>query len=127
MLGVIQDSTNLVPGDLVNLTTSQLSIVPADFFILSGDAIVNESMLTGESVPVSKAAAKDEDILKWRDEKVENPKTFLYGGTRVVRIRGTLSTAGQERPALAVVARTGKCDALMVSCINAFGNLGFNT
>ena len=81
---------------------------------------MNESMLTGESVPVSKAAGKDEDILKWRDEKVENPKTFLYGGTRVVRIRGTLSTVGQERPALAVVARTGRGEALMVSYINEF-------
>lgn len=81
---------------------------------------MNESMLTGESVPVSKAAGKDEDILKWRDEKVENPKTFLYGGTKVVRIRGTLSTVGQERPSLAVVARTGRGEALMVSYINEF-------
>jgi magnesium-transporting ATPase (P-type) len=65
-------------------------------------------MLTGESVPVSKAAAKDEDILKWKDEKSENPKTFLYGGTRVVRIRGMMSSVGQERPSLGLVARTGK-------------------
>lgn len=65
-------------------------------------------MLTGESVPVSKAAAKDEDILKWKDEKLENAKTFLYGGTKVVRIRGIMSGIGQERPALGLVARTGK-------------------
>jgi len=37
-----------------------------------------------------------------------------------VRIRGTLSTVGQERPALAVVARTGRGEALMVSYINEF-------
>jgi magnesium-transporting ATPase (P-type) len=106
--GTTCDSTELVPGDIVNLSTSQLSIVPADLFLLSGDAIINESMLTGESVPVSKAAAKDEDILKWKDEKSENPKTFLYGGTRVIRIRGIMSGVGQERPALGLVARTGK-------------------
>jgi cation-transporting ATPase 13A3/4/5 len=105
--GTTCDSTDLVPGDIVNLSSSQLSIVPADIFLLSGDAIINESMLTGESVPVSKTAAKDEDILKWKSEKSENPKTFLYGGTKVVRIRGTMSGVGQERPALGLVARTG--------------------
>jgi cation-transporting ATPase 13A2 len=109
-LGTTCDSTDLVPGDIIDLSTSQLSIVPADIFLLSGDAIINESMLTGESVPVSKAAAKDEDILKWKDEKLENPKTFLYGGTRVVRIRGIMSSVGQERPSLGLVARTGRAN-----------------
>jgi len=75
--------------------------------LLSGDAIVNESMLTGESVPVSKIPAKDDDLAKWRDDKTENPKSFLYGGTRVIRIRGQMTADGKGRPALAVVARTG--------------------
>lgn len=78
-------------------------------FLLSGDAIVNESMLTGESVPVSKSPAKDEDLARWRDSREENAKAFMYGGTRVVRIRGTMTAdPGQGRPALALVARTGK-------------------
>lgn len=92
----------------MNFSTSHVSVIPADFFLLSGDAIVNESMLTGESVPVSKYPARDDDILKWQNEKSENPKTFLYGGTKVVRIRGSFTNEGQGRPALAVVARTGK-------------------
>ena len=94
-------------GDIVNLSTSQISIVPADMFLLSGDAIVNESMLTGESVPVSKIPAKDFDLIAWKDEKTENPRVFVYGGTRVVRIRGSMTTDGKGRPALAMVARTG--------------------
>jgi len=96
----------------VNISTSRLTTIPADFFLLSGDAIINESMLTGESVPVNKVQAKDEDILKWRDEKSENPKTFLYGGTRVVRIRGSFYGVGQERPALGLVVRTGETTSL---------------
>ncbi|KAF8200947.1 P-type ATPase [Pholiota molesta] len=107
LVWVESDSIELVPGDIVNLSDSRISLIPADLFLLSGDAIVNESMLTGESVPVSKIPIKDEDIIKWRDDKTENAKTFLYGGTRVVRIRGALTPEGQSRPAMAVVARTG--------------------
>jgi cation-transporting ATPase 13A2 len=107
--GVEHDSTELVPGDIVNLSSSHFSIIPSDLFLLSGDAIINESMLTGESVPVAKVSVKDEDISRWRDSKEENAKSFLYAGTRVVRIRGTLVNDGaRARPALALVVRTGK-------------------
>ncbi|KAF8726522.1 hypothetical protein AX14_007766 [Amanita brunnescens Koide BX004] len=102
-----RDSTDLVPGDVVNLSSSALNIVPADLFLLYGDAILNESMLTGESVPVSKAPAKDEDIVSWKNNKPENSKCFLYAGTRVVRVRGDFSPDGLVRPALGLVTRTG--------------------
>jgi cation-transporting ATPase 13A3/4/5 len=106
--GVTRDSAQLVPGDVVNISSSQMSLIPADMFLLSGDAIVNESMLTGESVPVSKVPAKDEDLVRWRDAKDEASKSFLYAGTRVVRIRGTFTIdGGPGHPALALVARTG--------------------
>ncbi|KAJ2916792.1 hypothetical protein MD484_g3663, partial [Candolleomyces efflorescens] len=102
-----KSSPDLVVGDIVNLSTSQISIIPADMFLLSGDAIVNESMLTGESVPVSKIPAKDSDLVQWKEEKAESAKSFLYCGTRVVRIRGAMTADGKGRPALAMIARTG--------------------
>ncbi|TFK44814.1 Ca-transporting ATPase [Crucibulum laeve] len=102
-----EDSTALVPGDVVNLSSSTFSLVPADLFLLSGDTIVNESMLTGESVPVSKIPAKDDDLKQWREDKDENAKCFMYSGTRVVRIRGAVTQDGWGKPALALVARTG--------------------
>lgn len=108
MTGTEYDSTDLVPGDIVNLSNSKFSLVPADLFLLSGDAIVNESMLTGESVPVSKVPIKDDDLIKWGEKKEENAKAFLYCGTRVVRIRSAIMSDGQGRPALALVVRTGK-------------------
>lgn len=90
-------------------------------FLLSGDTIVNESMLTGESVPVSKIPIRDEDLVRWKDiEDIhgESAKSFLYAGTKVVRIRGALAADGtMGRPALALVVRTGgqNCDFFLES------------
>ena len=119
------DSTSLVPGDVVNLTEPSLTTVPADMFLLSGDAIVNESMLTGESVPVSKAPAKDLDLLKWRegtDLSSDSAKSFMFSGTRVVRIRGAMSVDGATGgPALAIVARIGILYERHQDCFNLTG------
>lgn len=110
--GLECQSNSLVPGDIVNLIEPHLTTVPADMFLLSGDAIVNESMLTGESVPVSKMPAKDDDLLRWRNSKDisgDSAKSFLYAGTRVVRIRSALTAdGGPGRPALGLVVRTGE-------------------
>ena len=111
-LGKECDSCDLVPGDIINLVEPPLSVFPADLFLLSGDAIVNESMLTGESVPVSKIPIKDEDLARWKDTKEPTgdvTKSFLYAGTRVVRIRGAPAADGTTSiPALAMVVRTGE-------------------
>ena len=40
-------STELVPGDIYEVTDPRLEQFPADSLLLSGDCIVNESMLTG--------------------------------------------------------------------------------
>ncbi|CCM05018.1 uncharacterized protein FIBRA_07217 [Fibroporia radiculosa] len=105
------DSSSLVPGDIVNLIEPQLTVLPADMFLLSGDAIVNESMLTGESVPVGKIPVKDDGLAQYRDGKDVNgdiAKSFLYSGTHVVRMRGSLAPDGSLRtPALGLVVRTG--------------------
>ncbi|KAM9383997.1 polyamine-transporting ATPase 13A3 [Pholidichthys leucotaenia] len=46
-------STDLVPGDVI-VIPSNGTIIPCDAVLISGTCIVNESMLTGESVPVTK-------------------------------------------------------------------------
>ena len=111
-VGQLRDSIELIPGDIVSLIDPTMSIFPADFLLLSGDAIINESMLTGESVPVSKVPIKDHDLVSWRDTREvnhESAKGFLYAGTRVIRIRGALTASGTNSgPCLAMVVRTGK-------------------
>lgn len=48
-------SASLVPGDVLVVPPGGM-VCPCDAVLLSGSAIVNESMLTGESVPVTKTA-----------------------------------------------------------------------
>lgn len=111
VLGKESQSTSLAPGDIISLNDVSLHTIPADLFLLSGDAIVNESMLTGESIPVSKIPIRDDDMAKWKDTTDvtgEMAKSFLHAGTRVVRIRGGVSADGSPgRPAIGLVVRTG--------------------
>jgi cation-transporting ATPase 13A2 len=42
-------SETLLPGDLIEITDQM--VLPCDIVLLSGQCVVNESMLTGESTP----------------------------------------------------------------------------
>ncbi|KAG0036369.1 hypothetical protein BGZ82_004307 [Podila clonocystis] len=117
------DSEELVPGDVFEVTDSDLTIFPCDAVLLSGDCIVNESMLTGESVPVSKVPVT-EMALHQLDLSLANvpsdiARHFLFSGTKIVRARpgttkppkklpeGVAPTTPQPQRGLAMVVRTG--------------------
>lgn len=51
-------SEHLVPGDLL-VIPPQGCMMQCDAVLLKGNCIVNESMLTGESVPVTKTSIVD--------------------------------------------------------------------
>ncbi|KAJ5466756.1 cation-transporting ATPase [Penicillium diatomitis] len=104
-------SQDLVPGDVFEFSDPSLNQVPCDCILLSGDCIVNESMLTGESVPVSKIPLTD-DALTYLDLSApsihpEVAKHFLFSGTKVIRARRPQNTEDDEAVALAIVMRTG--------------------
>lgn len=116
-------SAELVPGDVFEISDPSLSQVPCDCLLLSGDAIVNESMLTGESVPVSKLPATNATLdaldLNGPSVGVNVAKNFLFSGTKIIRARrpqsngnsnnGNNGTATDEDDAvaLAMAVRTG--------------------
>ncbi|GAA5923044.1 hypothetical protein JCM3775_006234 [Rhodotorula graminis] len=119
---VTDDSTSLVPGDVLDLSDAALNTFPSDLLLLSGDAIVNESMLTGESVPVSKYPIEPSGVhlvaapsLAQQAGEIhpDLARHVVYNGTKIIRIRKTSpgvlggAKAGGELEATAMVLRTG--------------------
>ncbi|KAL7423997.1 hypothetical protein Q5752_001582 [Cryptotrichosporon argae] len=113
------DCAGLVPGDIFDASDPALAVVPCDALLLSGDAIVNESMLTGESVPVSKVPARDETLKGLSRETKQGSsevdpdlaRHYLFSGTKIIRVRAGARphwAPPSEHPiALAMVTRTG--------------------
>lgn len=87
----------LVPGDVVEIArTKDEHAVPCDLVLLSGNCIVNEAMLSGESTPLLKEPIETMEA----SERItsEDRNSTLYGGTKV------LQAAPDSR---ALVLRTG--------------------
>ena len=114
---VLLNSEMLVPGDVIELGTTMTGILPCDAVLLSGEVIVNESLLTGESLPITKIPIPDPELASL-DFDMEEPassahmsKYFLFSGTKLIRVRGQVSNLPIEKAssggALALVVRTG--------------------
>jgi cation-transporting ATPase 13A3/4/5 len=105
------ESSELVPGDVYEVTDPNLGQFPCDSILLSGDCIVNESMLTGESVPVSKTPATDDtlDLLNLGSSTIhaDVARHMLFSGTKIIRARRPQDDKSDEAAALALVVRTG--------------------
>ncbi|XP_072475002.1 polyamine-transporting ATPase 13A3 isoform X2 [Notamacropus eugenii] len=99
-------STDLVPGDIMVIPMNG-TVMPCDAVLISGTCIVNESMLTGESVPVTKTNLPNPSVdVKGKADEVYSPELHkrhtLFCGTTVIQTRfytGELVKA--------VVVRTG--------------------
>ena len=90
-------SKNLVSGDIF-LITNEMKL-PCDSILLSGSCIVNESMLTGESLPVQKSPPPHTD-------HIYTPKTCekhtLFSGTKVIQTK-----QGADSEVFGMVTNTG--------------------
>nr|XP_056705856.1 probable cation-transporting ATPase 13A4 [Euleptes europaea] len=97
------ESHHLVPGDLLALEGGKM-MLPCDAILISGTCIVNEGMLTGESIPVTKTCLpRDNGQQPWQMSCADDYRRHvLFCGTEVIQAKGD----GKE-PAKAVVLRTG--------------------
>ena len=105
------ESNELVPGDVYEITDPSLAQFPCDSLLFTGDCIVNESMLTGESVPVSKTSLGEEALalldLSAPSVRPDVAKHMLFCGTKIIRARRPQEGNDDEAAALALVVRTG--------------------
>ncbi|KAJ1965508.1 hypothetical protein GGI12_000730, partial [Dipsacomyces acuminosporus] len=83
---------DLLPGDVFEMVPS-MRVLPCDAVLLEGDCIVNESMLTGESVPVAKTPVVPAVFGKMRLASstfgADIAKHVLFAGTKLVRVKKT--------------------------------------
>ncbi|XP_001087655.2 polyamine-transporting ATPase 13A2 isoform X3 [Macaca mulatta] len=96
------DSSELVPGDCLVLP-QEGGLMPCDAALVAGECMVNESSLTGESVPVLKTALP-EGLGPYCAET--HRRHTLFCGTLVLQARAYVGPH-----VLAVVTRTGFCTA----------------
>uniref|UniRef100_A0AAY5KLV7 ATPase cation transporting 13A2 n=1 Tax=Esox lucius TaxID=8010 RepID=A0AAY5KLV7_ESOLU len=87
-------SVELVPGDCVLIPQEGL-LLPCDAVLLAGECMVNESILTGESIPVMKTPLP---AAAGRYSAEAQQRHTLFGGTLCIQARGG---------AIAVVTSTG--------------------
>lgn len=90
-------SKYLVPGDIITIPEGVR--MPCDAILIQGQSIVNEAMLTGESVPILKQCLHRTEKESYDPET--DKKHTLFSGTEVIRTR-----AGAEK-ALGLVTKTG--------------------
>ncbi|XP_054290911.1 polyamine-transporting ATPase 13A3-like isoform X1 [Macrosteles quadrilineatus] len=93
------ESEDLVPGDTIVIPPHGC-LMTCDALLLSGNCIVNESVLTGESVPVMKSPPAYVDEVY--DPHAAHSRHTLYRGTRIVQSRFY-----ENNKVLALVVRTG--------------------
>ena len=105
-------SNLLVPGDLISLSVTRHELdSPCDALLLQGSLVVDEAMLTGESIPQHKESvsgrAETESFSFERDAK----QHVLFSGTKVLQTqpapRGSTSLRPPNGGAIAYVLRTG--------------------
>ncbi|XP_028609605.1 probable cation-transporting ATPase 13A4 isoform X2 [Grammomys surdaster] len=97
------ESRLLVPGDLLILTGSRVQM-PCDAILIDGSCVVDEGMLTGESIPVTKTPLSETaSSAPWKMQTEADPRRHvLFCGTEVIQAKAAGS--GTVR---AVVLQTG--------------------
>lgn len=119
-----------VSGTAAGVGYTRLEVLPCDGIMLNGDALIDECMLTGETIPIAKSAlesadADDFERISWgylpgSDQQQSAPqvqsqqqakqqqqqggqtKSVLFAGTRIIRARHA-----DGRPPIMVVTTTG--------------------
>lgn len=91
-----------MPGDIIELKPGYEIQMACDAVLLNGNCIVNESMLTGESIPVIKTALNSAETHDQNYNVETHKRNTLFNGTKVMQTRNY-----ENKRVLALVIRTG--------------------
>lgn len=111
-------SLELLPGDIVSIGRGKdpSHVVPCDLLLLSGTVVVNEAMLTGESVPLMKepiSRISSTDMGETLSVNTVHKNHVVFGGTRILThtpaevCEFTPSTKSPDGGCVCFVLRTG--------------------
>lgn len=112
------NSLDLLPGDIISVKRSEddTEVVPCDVLLLASSAVVDEAMLTGESVPVVKdavATRSEDELAELLSTTDKHKMNILHGGTKVLKIDAganpveTFKVKPPDGGAICYVLRTG--------------------
>lgn len=108
-----KSSTELVPGDIIILSTQKSFIIECDAILLNGSCIVDESFLTGESVPLCKVALTEDPNILYTP--TTHKKNTLFCGTKVIQVQSS-----NHLHVKAIVIRTGVQIDLLIDSFKLF-------
>ncbi|KAL4462589.1 hypothetical protein ABPG74_000419 [Tetrahymena malaccensis] len=92
-------SLHLVPGDVIEIQDGQT--IPCDIILLNGQCIMNESMLTGESIPIVKQSLPYNE--NRYDYLHDGKQSTLFAGTKCIETRTHLKG---KIPVVGLVSQT---------------------
>ncbi|XP_013386039.1 probable cation-transporting ATPase 13A3 isoform X2 [Lingula anatina] len=93
------DSDDLVPGDVIIIPDHHTKL-ECDAVLVNGNCVVNESMLTGESIPITKTSVPNVNTEMYTP--LTHKRHTLFCGTEVIQARSM-----NQESVKAVVVRTG--------------------
>ena len=118
-------SHNLFPGDVISVVSKmdEERECPCDVVIVRGSCIVNEALLTGESVPlVKEALVLDTSNSKHEKLSSKHKRSILFAGTKILqhecnkRKKGRIPVA-PDGGAVGVVIRTSLSKLSCQNCV----------
>jgi H+-transporting ATPase len=119
----IVPATQLVPGDLVKLSLGV--VVPADLHLIGGNILLDQSLLTGESIPIEAGAGTETyaGALVRRGEAVAEV-TLTGARTKFGRTAELIRTAHvqstQQKAVLRIVRNLGGFSAVVIVAMTAY-------
>jgi H+-transporting ATPase len=118
-------AADLVPGDILKLSLG--AVVPADVCIITGEILLDQSMLTGESIPVEAGPGRDTyaGALVRRGEAIAEVTATgarTYTGRTAELVQFAHAESAEQRAVLAVVRNLAVLNGGIAVLMVAYGH-----